>query len=347
MSLRIGISSIGIVFSGRGLANSNRSRISSFSASIRATMSRITGTSRSCSGRRDRRISGRPNTGERVLHLVRHDRRHLAESCKGFLFAQLGLGSLALGDIAPNRGVLIGLSALVQKRHNRRVHPIMRAVFRAVPQLAVPDAPARNGPPQIADELRGVELRIDDAVILSQQLLPGVLRDRAERVVDVRDPAVTSVVATMAAWSIACLRSERCLSCEVAISCSFLKRTTRTAVTQNVSVISGRLTYTAGFGCCRPPYGQINHRQQRCERRRGNRVGTRPDPKAQQDDGDVQHPHRRTKRQLQVDREDDEREDDGCEQEPAFAESDVHRRFRRRFRRRGHLFHCTNLPEHA
>src|SRR5687767_15662536 len=78
---------------------------------------------------------------------------------------------------------------LVEERHDRRVHPVERAVFRPVPYFPAPDAALRDRPPEIADELLRVKPRVDDAMILSEQLLPRILRDLAELVVRVVDDA--------------------------------------------------------------------------------------------------------------------------------------------------------------
>src|SRR5207249_1838251 len=100
------------------------------------------------------------------------------------------LDALALGDVRTDGHVLARLSVLVEERHDGRVHPIIRTVLRPVLDLAMPDLPVRDRLPQVADEFRRMEGRIDDAVILSDQFLARVLRDRAELVVYESDPAL-------------------------------------------------------------------------------------------------------------------------------------------------------------
>src|SRR5947209_952854 len=105
------------------------------------------------------------------------------------LFAYALLGALALGDVVADGDVLVGLAAGVKERDDGRVHPVDRAVLGAVANLAAPDAARGNRRPKISDELLRVVGRVDEAVILSDQLLARVLRDFAELVVDVVDRA--------------------------------------------------------------------------------------------------------------------------------------------------------------
>src|SRR6266571_4309772 len=88
-----------------------------------------------------------------------------------------------------NGYVLIRLALGIEKRNDGRIHPIDAAVFRAITQLALPDSAATDRGPQIADELFRVIARVDDAVILTQQLFPRVFRDAAKFVIDVIDDA--------------------------------------------------------------------------------------------------------------------------------------------------------------
>src|SRR5262245_37000667 len=105
------------------------------------------------------------------------------------LFAQLGFGLLARGDVAADREVLPRLSGAVEERHDRRVDPVEGPILGPVAEFAAPHLSASDRPPQIADIGLRVVARVDDAVILAEQLLARVLRDVAELVVDVRDDA--------------------------------------------------------------------------------------------------------------------------------------------------------------
>ena len=130
-----------------------------------------------------------PDAGDRVLHLVRDNRRHLPEPRERFLLLQPLLRSLPLGDLVADRHVLIGLAAFVEERNDRRIHPVDRAVLGAIPNLAAPDASVGDRDPQVPDELFRVICRIDDPVIVAEQLLARVLRDVAELLVGVGDSA--------------------------------------------------------------------------------------------------------------------------------------------------------------
>src|SRR6185436_15969218 len=65
-----------------------------------------------------------------------------------------------------------------------------RTIFSAVPNFTFPDLAARDGGPQVVEEFLRVVARVDDAMVLSQQLLTRVFGDFAELVVDVSDPAL-------------------------------------------------------------------------------------------------------------------------------------------------------------
>jgi hypothetical protein len=116
--------------------------------------------------------------------------RLLAEARERGLLHQLLLGGLARGDVRADGDVLIRLPALVEERDDGRIDPIEVAVFRLVPNLAVPHLAVGNRHPEVAHELPGMQPGVDDAVILANQLLTTVPRDLAELVVRVRDLAV-------------------------------------------------------------------------------------------------------------------------------------------------------------
>ena len=63
------------------------------------------------------------------------------------------------------------------------------AVLGPVPEIAPPDEPPSYGPPEVRDVLFRMVGGVDETVVLADQLLPGVLGDLAELVVDVGDPA--------------------------------------------------------------------------------------------------------------------------------------------------------------
>jgi two-component system, NtrC family, response regulator AtoC len=132
-------------------------------------------------------LHGALDAGERISHLVGDDGGNLSYPGERCLLRQLFLRCLPRGDVGANRNVLVRLSSPVEKRHDRRVHPVVMPILRPVPNLAVPDAPRCNRSPQVADELRRVICGVDDAMILADQLLTRIPGDLAKLVVDVGD----------------------------------------------------------------------------------------------------------------------------------------------------------------
>src|SRR3954467_11170370 len=98
---------------------------------------------------------------------------------QGRLLAQLRLRLLAGGDVTADRQVLARPAPPVHERHDGRVDPVEAPVLRAVADFAAPHAPARDGPPQLADELLGVMTRVDEAMVLTEELVAAVLGDGA------------------------------------------------------------------------------------------------------------------------------------------------------------------------
>src|SRR5690606_16375862 len=95
------------------------------------------------------------------------------------------LGFFLRGDIRPDGYILIGLALFIQKRNNRRIHPINGLVFGSVLQLAFPNISASDGHPQISDKFFWVITGVNDPVVFAQQLFPTVFRYFAEVVVDI------------------------------------------------------------------------------------------------------------------------------------------------------------------
>ena len=136
-------------FSSRTRANVSRSLTTAFSESIRATMSPMSsGLPRPPENSEASSCTPLRMPGQRIAHFMRDDRRHLAERGERRLLAQPLLLPLALRDVVADGHVLPRLAVLVEKRHDRRVHPVERAVLGAVAQLAAPDLALRDRPPQ-------------------------------------------------------------------------------------------------------------------------------------------------------------------------------------------------------
>src|SRR3712207_2779092 len=115
-----------------------------------------------------------PRDELKVLQLLKHP-------------GQRRFGLLASGDIAADRDVPVGLAALVEERHDSRIQPIVGSVLCPVPNPPSPDAVSCTGAPHVVYEPLGVIGGVDDAVVLTQEILPRILGDLAEPVVDVSD----------------------------------------------------------------------------------------------------------------------------------------------------------------
>ena len=132
-------------------------------------------------------LKRRPKARQRIPDFVSHDRSELTKLRQGCLFSQLRFDVLPGGDVVSNRQVLARFAVTIEERDDGRIDPVERAVLGAVADLASPDPASGDRPPQLAHEFLGVMSRVDDAMVLPNQLVACVLRDFAELVVDVRD----------------------------------------------------------------------------------------------------------------------------------------------------------------
>jgi hypothetical protein len=106
---------------------------------------------------------------------VGDDGRHLAKLRERLLLPERRFRPLALADVVTHRNVLVWPLVLVEERHDGRVDPVDRAVFGLVPDFPVPDPAARDGLVHLRKELARVVARVEDAVVLAEQLLTRVL----------------------------------------------------------------------------------------------------------------------------------------------------------------------------
>ena len=120
---------------------------------------------------------------------MRDDCGHLSDASERRLLRELLLGVFPSRDVGADGDVLIRLPALVQERDDRRVHPVDVTILGAIAELTVPDVARCDRSPQLPDELLGVIARVDDAVVLAEELFPRIPGNLAERVVDVVDSA--------------------------------------------------------------------------------------------------------------------------------------------------------------
>ncbi|MDB6153320.1 MAG: hypothetical protein JWL90_1773 [Chthoniobacteraceae bacterium] len=97
--------------------------------------------------------------------------------------------ALFLCDVSADRHQLPRSGFFARKRDDCGRDPEMGAALRAVFDFAFPDVSRGERPPKSAHEFFRVMARVNDPMILAEQLLPRVLRDLAELIVDVDDPA--------------------------------------------------------------------------------------------------------------------------------------------------------------
>ena len=236
-------SGTGVSCGSRGRAKTSRSWTMSLSESTRATTSPMIGAVAAVRRHAAADHLQRPlDRGERVLDLVRDHRGHLAEACQRRLLAQLLLRPLAIGDVVADRHVLVRPAALVEERHDRRVHPVDRSVLGAVAQLAAPDAAVGDRVPQIADELLRVVAGVDDAMIRPSSSSRGYFEISTNLSLTKVISPLTFVVATIAAWLSAKFVSARSLT-DRSSALPGLRRNwvTSHAVTQMPTIVSARL----------------------------------------------------------------------------------------------------------
>jgi hypothetical protein len=92
-----------------------------------------------------------------------------------------------LGDIRADRNVLTRLAILTGKRDDGRIHPVNPAIFGAVADLAPPHLAVGDGMVHLLEKLFGMVARVEDAMVLAQQLLLGIFAEGTEFVVDIGD----------------------------------------------------------------------------------------------------------------------------------------------------------------
>ena len=102
-------------------------------------------------------------------------------------FCGLFFGRLSFGDVGANRDVLDGFPSSPEIRNDGRIHPVKGAVLGLVFDFALPDPPDADRLPDAADKLLGMKSGIDDAVVLADQFLARIFRNRAELIVHVSD----------------------------------------------------------------------------------------------------------------------------------------------------------------
>ena len=76
------------------------------------------------------------------------------------------------------------------KRGDGGVYPADRSIFSPVLDFAVPNIPIGNGAVHLSKEVPGVVAGVEDAMILADQIVPGIFTDGAEFFVDLSNRAL-------------------------------------------------------------------------------------------------------------------------------------------------------------
>src|SRR6266478_4355760 len=108
----------------------------------------------------------------------------------GEAFFHSVFGSLALCDVRTDGNVLPRFAIAAQRRDDGRIHPIDRPIFGPVLNLAVPNLPIRDGVIHLLEKFFRVVAGVEDAVILADQLVLGILTDGTELIVDISNRAL-------------------------------------------------------------------------------------------------------------------------------------------------------------
>jgi hypothetical protein len=105
-------------------------------------------------------------------------------------FFQGVLGSLTLSDIGTDGHILARFTLIAQGRDDGGIHPVDGTVLGAVPDFGVPDLSIGNGVIHLLEELSRVVAGVEDAMILADEFISGILADGAELIVDVSNRAL-------------------------------------------------------------------------------------------------------------------------------------------------------------
>ncbi len=105
-------------------------------------------------------------------------------------FAQRVLVAFLGGDVGVRTAESDDVPMFVVQRGDGALEPVIRAVLRAVADFAGPRAAARHGGVHLAPEYRGMVTRVENAVMLPDELPGRVAAHPAERGVDVNDPVL-------------------------------------------------------------------------------------------------------------------------------------------------------------
>ena len=79
---------------------------------------------------------------------------------------------LSLSGFRPKGDILRNTSSRIFEWNDRRIHPIWRAVFCPIVDLAVPDPPRRDRLPHFSKEGAGAMARTNNPMVLPEKFLP-------------------------------------------------------------------------------------------------------------------------------------------------------------------------------
>ena len=97
--------------------------------------------------------------------------------------------SFLFGNVKPNGEKLFRFAGFIKHWDNNRIRPVQSAVFCSVHYFSPPDLSGENGVPRTGPELFRMISGVYDAVVLPDQLFPGVLGHSAEILINVNDKA--------------------------------------------------------------------------------------------------------------------------------------------------------------
>jgi hypothetical protein len=97
---------------------------------------------------------------------------------------------MAIRHIRPDRDVLARSAVRPHKRDDGGVYPVDRSIFSPVLDFAVSNIPIGNGAVHRSKEVPGVVAGVEDAMILADQIVPGIFTDGAEFFVDLSNRAL-------------------------------------------------------------------------------------------------------------------------------------------------------------
>ena len=95
---------------------------------------------------------------------------------------------LSFGDLISDRNVLKWFFILIEKRNDRRIHPVDRSVLGAISKITPPYLSVCDGGPDIAYKFLRMVAGVDNSMVLANQFVAAVLRNFTELVINEDNP---------------------------------------------------------------------------------------------------------------------------------------------------------------